>query len=260
VPKPVALWTWRQMLRDHGPPDPKFLLAMLVLSIYMNRDGFGYPGQLKWAAGARMSLRSVQRHIQTGKRLGWLHVENAGRGGKGWAFNAYRCCVPDDLALEELDEKISEHIIAQESDVDGPAIALARPSPLQTLTNHHPNHGAAKTEAMLPPSGATGSAKQDSMAPPQLWRTNSGSENSGSRTQAQEEAHAFARDVSQEFSSKAKSKEPDEDRYRRIASYFENRESIASACEILKGWDVTRAEVMAAHRRWKDEGSREAQV
>lgn len=34
MPRAVAPWTWRRMLRDHGPGDAGFLLVMLVLATW----------------------------------------------------------------------------------------------------------------------------------------------------------------------------------------------------------------------------------
>jgi hypothetical protein len=107
------------MLRDHGPSDPGFLLVMLVLGTYMDKQGFAYPGQPTWAKAARMSTRMLQRYIARGRSLEWLVVVNAGRGGRGWAYNGYRCCIPDGIQLDEKDEAIADAIVAQAGDIEG---------------------------------------------------------------------------------------------------------------------------------------------
>ena len=115
------------MLRDHGPSDPGFLLVMLVLATYMDRHGFAFPGQPTWAKAARKSVRMLQRYIARGRRLGWLEVINAGRSGKGWAFNGYRCCIPDGIELDAKDEEIATAIVAEAGDIDGDDTMMSQP-------------------------------------------------------------------------------------------------------------------------------------
>src|SRR5262249_23610195 len=104
---------------DHGPSSPSVLLTLYVIGTFMDRDGIAWPNQQSIANGARTSVRSVQRHIQTAVRAGWLGVNLAGRGGQGWRHNAYRCAVPSDLSLDYLDEAISD-AIAQNGDIEVP--------------------------------------------------------------------------------------------------------------------------------------------
>jgi hypothetical protein len=227
---------------------------MLVLNTYMNNEGFAFPGQPKWAAGARMSVRTIQRHIAAAKRTGWIAVLNAGRGGKGWAFNGYRCCIPDDLQLNEQEERIADHIAAQAGGIDGPAIAVSSAS----SANADASHGAAKQGAMVPPNQPLGAAKQPVLVATQLWRTNSCSENSGSLKLAQEEARTEARVLSEEPSSKAKSKEKTSEpelfgKARQQAIHRQRRDHVLKyidlgwteeqTAETLKGHGYTLAEV-----------------
>jgi hypothetical protein len=118
VPIPVAPWTWRRALRDFGPRDPGVLCSLLVLATYMDRNGFAWPSQKAWARGARVEVRSVQRHLQIAVAAGWVRIENAGRSGQGWRRNAYRCTVPDALPLDDKDEEISTAITAEFGEVD----------------------------------------------------------------------------------------------------------------------------------------------
>jgi hypothetical protein len=118
VPQAVAPWTWRRMLREHGPDDPGFLLAMLMLGTYMDQQGFAYPGQQAWAKAARKSVRMLQRYIARGRREGWINVVNAGRSGHGWRFNGYRCCVPDYVDLGELDQTLADSVQSQAGDIE----------------------------------------------------------------------------------------------------------------------------------------------
>lgn len=101
---------------------------MLILKTYMNNEGFAYPGQPTWAKGARKSVRMIQRYIARARSEGWLAVMNAGRGGRGWAFNGYRCCVPGRILLREDDERIGDFIQAQVGDIEQDDIAVSVPS------------------------------------------------------------------------------------------------------------------------------------
>jgi hypothetical protein len=187
------------MLRDHGPNDPGFLLVMLVLATYMDRHGFAFPGQPTWAKAARRSVRMLQRYIARGRTLGWLEVVNAGRSGKGWAFNGYRCCVPDGIELDEKDESIAEAIIAEAGDVDGDDtmmslpqvsrsdIAMSSPAgkpsskPSGTPSPDVPRlDGDDMARTMVTTSGTFGDDISGNLVATQLWRTNSCSENSHS--------------------------------------------------------------------------------
>lgn len=116
----VSPWTWRRALRDHGPRCQGLLLTLYTVGTYMRNSGYAYPGQALIAQGARTTSRTVRRHIAEAQRTGWLAVECAGRGGKGWRHNAYRACVPDDVyaLLSDVDESISDHIQAQCGDVE----------------------------------------------------------------------------------------------------------------------------------------------
>jgi len=200
MPKVVAPWTWRRCLRDFGPDDPTFFYVMLVLATYMDSSGFAYPGQGTWAKAARKSSRTIQRYIAIARRNGWISVVNAGRGGQGWAFNAYRCCVPDWIDISDLDERIGEHLAASEGDIERSDTAMSSPS-----NNGHDTSMSAPlkpgdfggqgddiSESKVTTFRAEGDDKTAKKVTTQLCRTNSRSENSRSRTHAQEEAPAEA--------------------------------------------------------------------
>lgn len=118
MPRPVAPWTWRRALRDHGPRSQGLLLTLYTIGTYMDRDGIAWPSQQLIAAGARASVRTVQRHIAIAERAGWLGIQLAGRGGQGWRHNAYRAAVPDDVPLDDLDEGIADAITARNGDIE----------------------------------------------------------------------------------------------------------------------------------------------
>ncbi|MBS0416675.1 MAG: hypothetical protein JSR66_03105 [Proteobacteria bacterium] len=117
-PRAVSAWTWRRMLRDHGPKDPSVRLSLFVLSTWMKSSGIAYPSQRKWAAAVRVSVRTIQRHQKVAVELGWLGLATAGKTDRGWRMLAYRAAVPDDLELDRKDELLSAAIIAKHGDIE----------------------------------------------------------------------------------------------------------------------------------------------
>lgn len=213
----VAPWSWRRLLRDYGPNDPGFLLAMLILGTYMDESGFAYPSQATWARAARKSARMIQRYIARGRREGWIAAVNAGRGGKGWAFNAYRCCVPDSVVLTEKDEELSDTITSTmgevDDDIEGTDTAVSVPSSNghDTIVSAPHTPPAVGNDTRVPKvttPAAHGHDTTSIQVPTQLCRTKSGSEKFGSRSLAQEEGA-----LSRTTLAGQSSKESKEERY-----------------------------------------------
>jgi hypothetical protein len=84
------------------------LLTLYTIGTYMDREGCAHPGQQLIARGIRASVKTVQRHITQAERMGWLAIEYAGRGGKGWRHYRYRAFVPDAVPLDCVDEAVSD--------------------------------------------------------------------------------------------------------------------------------------------------------
>lgn len=121
------------MLRDHSPLKPSTMLTMFMIGTFMDEDGFTFVGQGRIAKGARASARSVQRHIESARRLGWLHVElvrvKSKQNAKVTFMNNYRATVPADLELPEKDEELRDFMLSRVGDIDvGDDTALASPS------------------------------------------------------------------------------------------------------------------------------------
>lgn len=116
MPRVVPPWVWRKALRDRGPRSPSLLLTLYTIATFMNRDGYAFPGFDLIAKGARTSTRTVQRHIAEARRTGWLGVEAAGTK-KGWRKNSYRAAIPDDLELDETEERMADGLLAQEGEI-----------------------------------------------------------------------------------------------------------------------------------------------
>lgn len=136
----VKLWTWRRMLRDHGPPQPGLLLTLYTIGTWMDSDGYCYPSQKEIAKGARVSDRTVKRHVEQARKLGWLHTEPGPMGGKGWRLTAYFATVPEAIELPERDEELTDCLHSQVGNVGeqypegGDTIVSPRP-PVKVVTS-----------------------------------------------------------------------------------------------------------------------------
>jgi hypothetical protein len=155
----------------------------------MDREGFSYPSQETIAKGARASVRTVQRHIAAAELAGWIGIQLAGRGGKGWRHYVYRAAVPDDLPIDEIDEKLSDVILAKEGDIERGDTAMSPPTKVVTETfQGRGDNGGPKVATNDHDGGDTG----DANVATQLCRTNSRSETPALRTHTKREAHADA--------------------------------------------------------------------
>lgn len=171
MPRAVSPWTWRRALRDHGPENPAELLTCYTIGTFMDREGFAFPSQKTIAAGIRASLRTVQRHLTSIERQGWINVKLAGRGGQGWRHSAYRASVPDHVPLEDLDEKLSDIVVAQCGDVDEPDDTAMSPR----LHSGQTERGDIRSTKVATNPSERGDTGRQNVAT-QLWRTNSYSE------------------------------------------------------------------------------------
>jgi helix-turn-helix protein len=93
-------------------------LTLYTLGTFMDRDGFAYPGQATLAKGARASVRTIRRHIDQAQALGWIGVSLAGNSGQAWRHYAYRCCIPDDVFLDEKDDALADVVASQHGDIE----------------------------------------------------------------------------------------------------------------------------------------------
>lgn len=203
MPRPVAPWTWRRALRDYGPARPSFRLAMLTLGTWMNRDGEAFPSQDKWARGACMTVRSIQRHLAFATRTGWLGVALAGRTGQGWRHNLYRAAIPDGVPLDGLDEDISDALQdlcggIESTEGDDKAMSAPASKGGDSIVSSRCND-RAEGDDRASKKVTTGEAEGDDMeskkVTTELCRTNSRSENSH-RTPAKNEARLSPSGVS----------------------------------------------------------------
>jgi hypothetical protein len=115
----VKAWTWARKIRDSGPASRDFLCAMLTLHTFMNANGFTRTGLRTWAKAARMSVNTLRKHVATAERLGWLSTEALQRAGtKAWKCQQYRAAVPEGTDLSEIDQKLSDALLAEHGEVE----------------------------------------------------------------------------------------------------------------------------------------------
>ena len=250
------------MLRDHGPDDPGLLLALLVLGTYMDGNGFAFPGQPTWAKAARKSVRMLQRYIAQARRLGWLNVVNAGRGGQGWAFNGYRCCVPEWVELDEKDQSIGDALESQEGSIEGDDTAMSQP-PINghdTRMSLPPARVSPRVEgddmarSKVTTSRAEGDDKDGYKLPTSGCRTNSHSENSRSITQRSEEAalarSALVKSVLSKKTEAEKAEEASRERQQALERFLKAGLSAADIAHNLQRFGVTLAEAQTLKEEW----------
>ena len=202
--KAVNVWTWRRMIRDHGTLQATTLLTMYTIATYMDRDGFTYVGQARIAEGARTSVRTVKRHVEAARRLGWLHVELTrvtSRTNRHMSFlNNYRACVPGALELSDKDEELRDVVLSASGDIDeGGDTAMAPRYPLDLTEG---GDTGSRTWGHSEQEVGTNGAKVGT----QLWPKNSSVTNSSVITPQRE--GALARTAAVDKSTrKEKSKE-----------------------------------------------------
>lgn len=145
-PRAVSPWTWRHALRDHWPEHRNVLLTLYTISVSMDGDtGIAWPGQQLIADGARVSVKTVQRHIKLAKRIGWLGVTSKFSGGKSWRHYVYRAAIPDHLPLTRDELKVSDAITAEFGRIGGDdTLVSPRSNGSDTLVS--PRSGNACTE------------------------------------------------------------------------------------------------------------------
>jgi hypothetical protein len=99
VPLECERWQWRELLAsERGPPDSCTRLVLFVLALHMNQTGQNaFPSQVTLARRSGLSERSVRKHLDIARKLGWIKIHNKPRKGKAWFVHEYVACVPDQL-------------------------------------------------------------------------------------------------------------------------------------------------------------------
>lgn len=75
MPRAVSPQMWRIALRDHWQGHTSVLLTLYTIGTYMDRNGMAYPGQKTLATAIRATVKTVQRHIETAERAGFLSAK-----------------------------------------------------------------------------------------------------------------------------------------------------------------------------------------
>lgn len=139
------------MLRDHGPKSRDFLCAMLTLRTWMGDDGFAGPGLRTWAAGTRMAVGTLRKHVDFAIRNGWLGLNKNQGERQSWRKAAYRAGIPNSLEhlLTDKDESLSNTLISQIGDISDVLC-----SPLVDTPSKVNGHDAVSPKKIDTPSSA----------------------------------------------------------------------------------------------------------
>lgn len=156
VARVVSPWTWAKALRDHGPKDRDFLCAMFTLRTYMDTVGFAYPSLRTWAAGTRMSVNTLRKHVSAAAASGWLSIESRAGQRRERMRNVYRCTIPGFVELSATDEQIAEALCSKHGELpeslseshterlsepfEGPSKGLATSTPVSTISDTDSDH------------------------------------------------------------------------------------------------------------------------
>lgn len=75
------------------PDAARYVLS--VIAIFADESGTAWPSVPTIAAGAGMSVRTVQRHVRRLEASGYVSTEKTPRAGGGWGSNSYRLAYPE---------------------------------------------------------------------------------------------------------------------------------------------------------------------
>lgn len=93
----IDTFSWVRIIRDDSKVEKLLLATALVLASYADSDGGGIrPGEKRLAEGIGVDVRTVRRHLQALRELGYICQEKRGhRSGDGHAFaTLYQLTVP----------------------------------------------------------------------------------------------------------------------------------------------------------------------
>lgn len=101
-------FAWQKAVNsEHGPLKSTTRLLLLVLSVFMGKNGFCFPSTKKIAQASGLSERSVCDHIKVAVEAGWLEkIENTGHG-KSWKRNSYKAKKPL-MVLKQIQQHKAE--------------------------------------------------------------------------------------------------------------------------------------------------------
>lgn len=89
----VVLWR-NAVLGPNGPRSPVTRALLIVLSTWMDKSGFAFPGYGQIAKRSRFDRRVVLRHIKFAEEECWLDITKVKTSTNQWNRNEYTACIP----------------------------------------------------------------------------------------------------------------------------------------------------------------------
>ena len=90
---PVVRWR-NAVLGPDGPRSPVTRALLIVLSTWMDKSGFAYPGYGQIAKRSRFDRRVVLRHIKFAEEECWIEITKVKTSTNRWNRNEYTACIP----------------------------------------------------------------------------------------------------------------------------------------------------------------------
>ena len=115
--KPL-LYTWKDIVCSKAGPDKMTRLVLMVLSLYMDRDGGScFPSTSTVAERAGMSKRAAGEHLRKAAKQGWILRSSRARSGQAWRRWSYQAAIPS--RLREARESPRSEDVAKSTHVRG---------------------------------------------------------------------------------------------------------------------------------------------
>jgi hypothetical protein len=151
---------WRKAIRE-STLDASTKVVLYTLSTYLNGEGVAYPSREELAAGASVSITTLDRAVRRAEAAGFVDVEHTRGGGYGEnkRTNHYRVTLPVTASQRRRDEWPDDEVTASNRPSHGLKQAESQshqrsPKTLKTSKTATPNAAAAS-------DGAAGSAEPD---------------------------------------------------------------------------------------------------
>lgn len=110
---------WERALRDDeteaSPRERSFLLVLMMLRTFADSEATCFPSQKTLARAARMSIKSVRRHLKAAETRGWIATGLFKRQGQAWRGMAYRLTVPTNVHLNGFADGHGDTIVSHRS-------------------------------------------------------------------------------------------------------------------------------------------------
>lgn len=163
---------WQKaVISDLGPPSPTTRLLLLVLGVFMAKDGGCYPSAKKIALASGLSVRSVYEHIKIAVEAGWLIKQKKTGYGKQWKRNSYQAKISYQKADGTARDSVPKHDGAEplSDGTESPSTLVlheAQPNKPVNKPKNRPKNNSPSKETGVPASAPKPRRKKHSPRSP----------------------------------------------------------------------------------------------